>query len=171
MRALINRPWKNWFLLGSLSRLVCPTSIEGKSNVFWNHGILVEGCAPLGPPGLMKGKVKPLLEESVVKISRRHKKTPAQVLLRHGLQRGIVVIIKSVTPERVKLNFDVFDFELTGEEMEELNKTGLSKRLFVFDSLAKHPEYPFHGEYQLFLLLTSFMAVYLLAWRTPFLSR
>ncbi|EUB55280.1 Prostaglandin-E(2) 9-reductase [Echinococcus granulosus] len=69
--------------------------------------IVVEGYAPLGSPGLMKGKVKSLLEEeNVVEIARKHGKAPAQVLLRHGLQRGIVVIVKSVTPERIKANFD-----------------------------------------------------------------
>ncbi|EUB56733.1 Putative reductase [Echinococcus granulosus] len=52
------------------------------------------------------GKVKSLLEEeNVVEIARKHGKAPAQVLLRHGLQRGIVVIVKSVTPERIKANF------------------------------------------------------------------
>uniref|UniRef100_A0A0R3WGA0 Aldo_ket_red domain-containing protein n=1 Tax=Taenia asiatica TaxID=60517 RepID=A0A0R3WGA0_TAEAS len=113
-----------------------------------SNNILVEGYAPLGSPGLMKGKVKPLLEgESVLEIAHKHKKTPAQVLLRHGLQRGIIVIVKSVTPDRIRSNFDVFDFELTGEEMEKLNKTGSNKRLFVFDSLANHPEYPFYDEY------------------------
>nr|CDI70169.1 aldo keto reductase family 1, member B4 [Echinococcus granulosus] len=85
-------------------------------------------------------------EENVVEIARKHKKTPAQVLLRHGLQRGIVVLVKSVTPERIKSNFDVFNFELTNEEMEVLNKTGPYKRIFAISALEKHPEYPYHDE-------------------------
>ncbi|CDI97755.1 aldo keto reductase family 1, member B4 [Echinococcus multilocularis] len=110
--------------------------------------ILVEGYALIGSPGFMQRKDKPLLEEeSVLEIAERHKKTPAQVLLRHGLQRGIVVLIKSVTPERIKSNFDVFDFELTDAEMKKLNATGSKKRYFVFPSLKEHPEYPFHDEY------------------------
>ncbi|CDI97758.1 aldo keto reductase family 1 member B4 [Echinococcus multilocularis] len=97
--------------------------------------ILVEGYALIGSPGFMQRKDKPLLEEeSVLEIAERHKKTPAQVLLRHGLQRGIVVLIKSVTPERIKSNFDVFDFELTDAEMKKLNATGSKKRYFVFPS-------------------------------------
>lgn len=52
--------------------------------------------------------MRPVLEEeNVAEIARKHNKTPAQVLLRHGLQRGIVVLVKSVTPERIKSNFDV----------------------------------------------------------------
>lgn len=45
--------------------------------------------------------------EYVVEVAREHKKTPAQVLLRHGLQRRIVVIVRSVTVERIKSYFDV----------------------------------------------------------------
>eukprot|EP00108_Taenia_solium_P001884 TsM_000517800 transcript=TsM_000517800 gene=TsM_000517800 len=107
---------------------------------------LIEFCySPIGSPGFIQSKDKPLLqEENVVKIADNHKKTPAQVLLRHGLQRGIVVLIKSVTSERIKSNFDVFDFELTDSEMEKLNKTGSNKRFFL---LKNHPEYPFHDEY------------------------
>lgn len=52
--------------------------------------------------------MKLLLEdEDVVEIAHKHGKTPAQVVLRHGLQRGIIVIVKSVTPERIRSNFDV----------------------------------------------------------------
>ncbi|KAL5106565.1 Aldo-keto reductase family 1 member B1 [Taenia crassiceps] len=113
-----------------------------------SRNILIEGYAPIGSPGFIHGKDKPLLqEENVIEIAHRHKKKPAQVLLRHGLQRDIVVLIKSVTPERIKSNFDVFDFELTSAEMEKLNKTGSRKRTFLFSSLEKHPEYPFHDEY------------------------
>ncbi|KAL5960531.1 Aldose reductase-related protein 2, partial [Taenia solium] len=73
-----------------------------------SKNILVEGYAPLGSPGFVKGQVRPVLEEeNVAEIARKHNKTPAQVLLRHGLQRGIVVLVKSVTPERIKSNFDM----------------------------------------------------------------
>ena len=50
----------------------------------------------------------PILDEpNVIEIAEKYNKTPAQVLLRHGIQRGIVVLVKSVTADRVKSNFDV----------------------------------------------------------------
>ncbi|VDK45014.1 unnamed protein product [Taenia asiatica] len=110
--------------------------------------ILVEGYAPLGSPGYFKDQEKPVLEEEVVgEIAHKHGKTPAQVLLRHGLQRGIVVLVKSVTPERINSNFDVFDFELTEAEMAKLNSIVSSGRIIRWPAIAKHPEYPFNDEY------------------------
>ncbi|KAL5107112.1 15-anhydro-D-fructose reductase [Taenia crassiceps] len=113
-----------------------------------SKGIVVEGYAPLGSPAFASGKVASLLEdEDVVKIAHNHGKTPAQVVLRHGLQRGIVVIVKSVTAERIKANFDVFDFELTEAEMAQLGRAVWNKRVYECLVLSKHPEYPFNEEY------------------------
>ncbi|KAL5969679.1 15-anhydro-D-fructose reductase [Taenia solium] len=93
-------------------------------------------------------KAKSMLDNgSVVEVAHKHGKTPAQVLLRHGLQRGIVVLVKSVTPDRIKSNFDVFDFELADAEMEKLNKAGSNQRFSLFPALKKHPDYPFDDEY------------------------
>ncbi|KAL5963842.1 Aldo-keto reductase family 1 member D1 [Taenia solium] len=93
-------------------------------------------------------KAKSMLDnESVVEVARKHGKTPAQVLLRHGLQRGIVVLVKSVTPDRIKSNFDVFDFELADVEMEKLNKAGSNQRFVTVLALKTHPDYPFDDEY------------------------
>ncbi|VDD78495.1 unnamed protein product [Mesocestoides corti] len=68
-----------------------------------SKNIQVEAYAPIGSPGIPS-----LLEEPFVKkIATAHKKTPAQVLLRHALQRNLVVLCKSVTPSRIESNFDV----------------------------------------------------------------
>nr|CDS26969.2 aldo keto reductase family 1 member B4 [Hymenolepis microstoma] len=73
-----------------------------------SKGIQVEAYSPFASPGYIKEKVKSLFQlEAVVEIANKHKVTPAQVLIRHALQRNIVVIAKSVTPERIHKNFDV----------------------------------------------------------------
>lgn len=56
-------------------------------------------------------------EEPIVSIAARHGKTPAQAILRWHIQLGNVVIPKSVTPERIRENLEVFDFALSDEEM------------------------------------------------------
>ena len=74
------------------------------------HDIVVQAWAPL-----MKGRVTEL--PTLVEIGRHHNKTPAQVTVRWILQHGITTIPKSVHPERIAENADVFDFSLTPEEM------------------------------------------------------
>ena len=63
----------------------------------------------------------PLIKDPVIlEIAKNHNKTPAQVLIRWAIQRGTVCIPKSVHENRIKENFDVFDFELTPEEMQRI---------------------------------------------------
>ncbi|CAO1620773.1 unnamed protein product [Parajaminaea phylloscopi] len=78
------------------------------------HGIAVESYSPLG-----KGQFTDLPE--LKSIASRHGKTAAQVLIRWCLQRGFIVIPKSSNPSRIKENADIFDFELTSSDMQELD--------------------------------------------------
>ncbi|KAE8613375.1 hypothetical protein XENTR_v10007695 [Xenopus tropicalis] len=93
-------------------------------------------------------KLPVLLEDPVLKaIARRHCKSPAQVALRYLLQRGVVALAKSSNPERIKENFQVFDFQLPEEDIKELE--GLNRNLRYVDAKLwrDHPQYPFHDEY------------------------
>lgn len=87
------------------------------------HHIIIEAYSPL-----MNGK--DVLNDSVVKeIAKAYGKTAAQVILRWHLQTGVITIPKSVTPSRIEENFDVFDFELTAEDMEKM--TALDRNLRI----------------------------------------
>lgn len=87
------------------------------------HDIVVEAWSPLA-----RGQV---LNDSVLnEIGKKYGKSPAQVTLRWHLQSDIVVIPKSVTPSRIKENADIFDFELTDEEMEQINQIDKNTRFF-----------------------------------------
>jgi diketogulonate reductase-like aldo/keto reductase len=59
-------------------------------------------------------------EPSVKKLADKYGKTPAQVLIRWSLDKGFIPLPKSVTPNRIVANADVFDFSLTGEEVRAL---------------------------------------------------
>jgi diketogulonate reductase-like aldo/keto reductase len=60
-------------------------------------------------------------DPTLVSIAGRHRKSPAQVLVRYSLQKGWVPLPKSVRPDRIQENIDVFDFELSDAEMEVLD--------------------------------------------------
>uniref|UniRef100_A0A0X3PHB8 1,5-anhydro-D-fructose reductase n=2 Tax=Schistocephalus solidus TaxID=70667 RepID=A0A0X3PHB8_SCHSO len=112
-----------------------------------SKGIQITAYAPFGSPGVM-ADAPPLLEEEFVKkIASAHGKTPAQVLIRHAIQRNLIVIPKSKNVKRIEANFDVFDFTLTTAEMEILKAHSRNCRLFKIPSMAGHPEYPFNDEF------------------------
>lgn len=77
------------------------------------RGIVVEAYSPLVRGERMKEKV-------LQPLTKKYGKSEAQVLLRWSLQRGLVPLPKSVTPSRIEDNADIFDFELTAEEMKTL---------------------------------------------------
>ena len=66
---------------------------------------------------------------AVTAVAEAHGKTPAQVLIRWHIQLGNIVIPKSVTPERIVSNFDVFDFELSAQDMASISSLGDETRL------------------------------------------
>lgn len=68
-------------------------------------------------------------DPKVLAISEKHNKTPAQVLIRYQLQRGHVVIPKSVSKNRIASNFDVFDFELSDEDIAEIDTFDCNGRI------------------------------------------
>ena len=75
-----------------------------------------QAYAPLG-----QGRANEMFDEAVVKeLAEKYGKTPAQVLLRYLIQSDVAVIPKSVHEERIKENINIFDFELTADDMEKL---------------------------------------------------
>jgi 2,5-diketo-D-gluconate reductase A len=85
-------------------------------------GIATEAWSPLGQGSLLSNP-------TVTAVADAHGKTAAQVLIRWHIQLGNIVIPKSVTPERIVSNFDVFDFELSERDMASISSLGDGTRL------------------------------------------
>jgi diketogulonate reductase-like aldo/keto reductase len=85
------------------------------------QSITLQAWAPL-----MKGRVRKIPE--LIRIGQGHGKTPAQVSLRWLLQHGITTIPKSIHPARIAENADLFDFELTDEEMAMIDALDRGKK-------------------------------------------
>jgi len=86
------------------------------------HGIATEAWSPLAKGGEVLG------DEALVAIAARHRRSVAQVILRWHLQLGNVVIPKSVTPARVRENFDLFDFELSADDLAAIARLDAGHR-------------------------------------------
>ena len=86
------------------------------------HGILTQAWSPIGGITFYRDAQRSTLEDEVIgEIAQAHGKTPAQVMLRWHLQEGRSVIPKSVRPERIRENFEVFDFELSEEQLRRID--------------------------------------------------
>jgi 2,5-diketo-D-gluconate reductase A len=86
------------------------------------NGIATEAWSPLAQGGLLS-------DETIETVAAHHEKTPAQTILRWHLQLGNVVIPKSVTPERIRENIEIFDFELSEDDMAVIARLDSVERI------------------------------------------
>lgn len=86
------------------------------------HDIATEAWSPLAQGALLSN-------ETIAAVAARHDRTPAQVILRWHLELGNVVIPKSVTPKRIRENLELFDFELSDDDMAEIAALDVGQRI------------------------------------------
>ncbi|HYH53544.1 MAG TPA: aldo/keto reductase [Solirubrobacterales bacterium] len=87
-----------------------------------DHEIVTEAWAPLAQGDLLE-------DGTIETVAAHHDRTPAQVILRWHLQIGNVVIPKSVNPERIRQNFELFDFKLSEDDMAALERLDTGERI------------------------------------------
>jgi 2,5-diketo-D-gluconate reductase A len=87
-----------------------------------DHGVATEAWSPLAQGELLD-------EPTIATVAAHHEKTPAQTILRWHLQLGNVVIPKSVTPDRIRENAEIFDFELSVDDMAALARLDAGERI------------------------------------------
>jgi aldehyde reductase len=113
-----------------------------------SKNIQVTSYCPLGSPGSSWNSQPSLLQdEKIGAIATKYGKNAGQVLIRFQLQNGLITIPKSVTPSRVISNFDVFNFQLTDEEIALLESYNSNYRVCGMSNHAQHPHYPFSAEF------------------------
>jgi 2,5-diketo-D-gluconate reductase A len=86
------------------------------------HDVATEAWSPLAQGDLLE-------DGTIATIAAHHERSPAQVILRWHLQIGNVVIPKSKTPERIRENFEVFDFELSEDDMAAIERLDSGERI------------------------------------------
>ncbi|XP_018579941.1 aldose reductase-like [Anoplophora glabripennis] len=116
------------------------------------NDIVVVAYSPLGSPGpseMEPRRLPPVIHtEDIKKIAEKYNKTPGQIMLRYLLQKNIAAVPKSSNIERLEENIDVFDFEISSDDMRSLDdlEAGNEARLANFKfipGIEQHPEYPF----------------------------
>ncbi|XP_015350639.1 aldo-keto reductase family 1 member C4-like isoform X2 [Marmota marmota marmota] len=89
-----------------------------------------------------------LLDDPVLcALAKKRKRSPALIALRYQLQRGVVVLAQSLKENEIKENIQVFDFELTEEDMKVLDGLNRNFCYVAMQFMSDHPNYPFADEY------------------------
>ncbi len=100
------------------------SQVEAQENME-KYGVKMEAWAPFG-----EGRNGLFNNEVLVSIGKKYNKSSAQVMLRWLIQRGVIIACKSTHIERMKENFNVFDFELSEDDMKEISKLDTNNSLF-----------------------------------------
>ena len=116
------------------------------------YGINVTAFSPLGAAAYyeidMADRSESLFEVSVIKTcAEKYKKSPAQIVLRWGVQRGCSVVTKSTNPGRLRENINIYDFKLSEDEMKEISSLNRNRR---FNDTAQFCEDAFNTFYPIY---------------------
>lgn len=99
---------------------------EDEKKYLDSENILMQAWSPLAA-----GQSRLFENETLLQIAHNHNKTVAQIVLRWLVQRGIVPIVKSSNPIRMKENLNIFDFEISQYEMKQIEKLDTGKTCFI----------------------------------------
>jgi len=116
------------------------------------RNIVFQAFSPLGSGSTNYAKnpsptgTIPLDDKHIATLGRKYQKEPGQIMLKWALQRGTSVISKSVNPDRIISNFQLFDWELSAADMQSFDTINCGWRHLLWGETSHHPNYPFKDE-------------------------
>ncbi|XP_033330624.2 aldo-keto reductase 1B isoform X2 [Megalopta genalis] len=145
----VERVLKNCTIKPVTNQIECHPYLTQKklSALCMEKGILITAYSPLGCPDRPWAKPddpKLLDDKKLGELAKKYNKTLAQVLIRYQLDRGHIVIPKSVTKSRIAENAEVFDFKLTPEDIAYIDTFDCNGRICSITNWKSSPHYPFH---------------------------
>lgn len=145
----IDRILKNCRIRPVVNQVECHPGFNQKKLIEFcrQRNIVIVAYSPLGRPISAEKWPPYLYDETVQNVAKCHCKTPVQVCLNYLLHLGVIVIPKSVNPDRITENFRCFDFELNPDELKIMDDYHTGERLITFPGMCNHKFYPFHDEY------------------------
>ena len=139
-----------------------PVTNQVECHIYLNQTKLSEFCKSKGVtltayscfgapdrPNANPNDPKILEDPKIKELAAKYNKSPAQIILRYLIQRGILVIPKSVTKSRIQENFNIFDFQINADDMNAINGLNCDNRLLISRSvsLKDYKYFPFNAEF------------------------
>lgn len=146
----VERVLKNCEIKPVVNQVECHVELNQKKlrEFCKERDIVIIAYCPLGRHNAEAKKPAFLYDERTKAIAKKYNKTPAQVAIRFCLDLGTIPIPKSVTNSRIEENFQVFDFQLSPEDMKVLEDLNAGIRVCYFSMIDKsHKYYPFKAEF------------------------
>ncbi|XP_066595548.1 aldo-keto reductase family 1 member B1-like [Prorops nasuta] len=145
----IDRLLKNCTVKPVTNQIECHPYLNQRklSNFCKEKGITITAYSPLGSPDRPWAKPddpKLLEDKKLLQLSEKYKKTPAQLLIRYQIDRGHIVIPKSVTESRIAQNGQVFDFQMDSEDIAYIDTFDCNGRICPMTGTESGPYYPFN---------------------------
>ncbi|RZC35640.1 Aldo ket red domain containing protein [Asbolus verrucosus] len=149
----IERILKKATIIPATNQIECHPYLNQKKLIEFcrSKGIAITAYSPLGSPDRPWAKPddpKLVEDAKIQQIASKYNKTPAQVIIKYQVQRGNITIPKSVNKSRIKENFDIWDFQLTPEDIAYIDTFDCNGRVCNFVEALGHPNHPFtHDDY------------------------
>ncbi|KAL5290865.1 hypothetical protein ACFFRR_010326 [Megaselia abdita] len=147
----IERVLKNCEIKPVTNQVECHPMLNQKKLIQFckERDIFLTAYCPVARPNPSEKKPTFLYGEEMEKLTKKYNKTGPQIALRYLIQLGAIPIPKSITPSRIKENFEVFDFELSAEDMQIMDKFNTGERIvpFLLIKGQNHKYFPFNIEF------------------------
>jgi len=137
-----------------------PVMNQVECHPYLNQNKLIEFCksneiaitaySPLGSPTrpwANPSDPKIMEEPTILEIGKKYGKSPAQILLRWQIQRGVIVVPKTVSANRLQENYNIFDFALEDDEISKIGSMNNNSRGFAVEWFKDSQDYPFNVEF------------------------
>ncbi|KAL1505964.1 hypothetical protein ABEB36_005407 [Hypothenemus hampei] len=150
-KAQITRVFENATIKPSVLQIECHPYLNQSRLIEFarSKDLAITAYSPLGSPDrpwAQPGDPQLLEDPKLVDLAKKYKKSPAQILLRYQIDRGVITIPKSVTKSRIQQNFDIFDFKLAQEDIAYLNTFDCNGRLCALSTALGHKYHPFEHD-------------------------
>lgn len=132
-----------------VNQVECHPNLNQKKLIAFakERNVTIIGYSPLGRPSDTGDKNLAIKNPKVLEIADKYQKNPGQIVLRYSYQNGVIAIPKSTNKQRLRGNIDIFNFQLTDDEIKTIDNLNDNTRIIAWLGDKNNSDYPFNIEF------------------------